>query len=110
MKTLITLSVVTALIVYLAGCTMGPTTPVGYALIADITTPAIEAVASPDGTIGSRRGEASVYNLAFVTSFGDSSIAAAARNGGITEVKTVAYAHKNVFYVFQRGTTIVTGD
>mgnify|MGYP006301749865 CR=1 FL=1 len=94
----------------LVGCTMGPTTPVCYALVADITTPAVQGVTSSDGSVGAKRGEASVYNICCITSFGDSSIAAAARDGGISNVKTVSYIYKNTFYVYQQGTTVVTGD
>lgn len=110
MKTRILLSLIACATLILTSCTMGPTTPVCYALVANINTPGIQAVTSPDGSIGSKKGEASVFNICCLTSFGDSSIPAAARNGNISNVKTVAYTYNNVFYIFQRGTTVVTGD
>jgi hypothetical protein len=110
MKTRFFLALIASATLILTSCTMGPTTPVCYALVADITTPAIQAVTSPDGSIGIKRGEASVYNICFISSFGDSSIPAAAHNGNISDVKTVAYTYNNVFYIFQKGTTVVTGD
>jgi hypothetical protein len=58
---------------------------------------------------GSKVGEATVKMICGV-SYGDGSIETAAKNAGITKVKTVDLKVKNVLGVFMEVTTIVTGE
>ncbi len=70
----------------------------------------IEAPISLRGDFGSKRGEASVTSYLGLVSTGDASVRAAARNGGISDVKHVDYEFNNVFFFYQRYTTVVFGD
>ena len=70
----------------------------------------IDAPISLRGDFGSKRGEASVTAYLALFSTGDASVRAAARNGGISNVKHVDYEFRNVIGIYQRYTTVVFGD
>jgi hypothetical protein len=78
-------------------------------LYQNATLPTDQAVPG-DGTIGRRTGQASVESILCVISWGDSSIATAARHGNIRQLKTIDQEVFNVLGIYTRQTTIVTGD
>ena len=70
----------------------------------------IDAPITLRGDFGSKRGESSVTAYFGLVSTGDASVRAAARNGGISDVKHVDYEFNNLFFFYQRYTTVVFGD
>lgn len=60
--------------------------------------------------LGSKVGKASTTSVLFFA-FGDASIAAAARDGGITTIRHADYEYLNVFFgIYTSFTTVVRGD
>lgn len=67
-------------------------------------------VASTGKPIGPKVGEVSGNGYFYMLRFGvDTSIRAAAMNGGITEISTVDYQMKDILGIVQTYTCIVTG-
>src|SRR5262245_24587119 len=87
------------------GCIAAPVVPPIGLVYTDLDAPL-----APRGDVGSKRGTSTVTSILFLVSTGDGSVRAAAKNGGIREVKLVDYEYKNVLGVFQRYTTVVYGD
>ena len=87
------------------GCIAAPVVPPIGLVYTDLDAPL-----APRGEVGSRRGTSTVTAFLFLVSTGDGSVRAAAKNGGIRDVKLVDYEYKNVLGVFQRYTTVVYGD
>jgi hypothetical protein len=87
------------------GCIAAPVVPpIGLAYTE------LDAPLAPRGEVGSKRGTSTVTAILFLVSTGDGSVRAAARNGGISDVKLVDYEYRNVLGVYQRYTTVVYGD
>jgi len=63
-----------------------------------------------DAQPGPKRGSASMSGVLWAVTTGNSSISQAARNAGISKIKTVEYEYMNVLLVYQRYTTYVTGE
>ncbi len=57
-----------------------------------------------------KRGESSSRSILFLVATGDASVKAAARAGGITDIKHIDYEYRNVIGIYQRYTTIVYGE
>jgi len=78
-------------------------------LIADITQP--QTVRGSQVELGSKQGKATATSILGLIAKGDSSVATAARNGGITKIKT-ADVHVNsvLLGAYIEVTTIVTGE
>lgn len=60
--------------------------------------------------LGTKVGRATSKSILGLFATDDASIAAAARNGGITEILHVDYEFKNVLMIFQEFTTVVYGN
>jgi hypothetical protein len=107
MKKLLVLAIATAVFV-LAGCYVAPIKPpVGYIysdISAPVTTNGLERVGA------TKVGTAESMSILGLVSRGDCSIAAAARNGGITRVQHVDYHFSNIVGVIQRLTIKVYGE
>ncbi len=90
------------------GCMAFPYLPGG--IYSDVKVP----MSTPDDStglqIGSKKGEATMVNYLGLVGIGDASIEAAAKDGGITKVKTVDCQFKNILGIIQETTTIVTGE
>ncbi len=93
------------ILVGFSGC-MAIEAPVGA--FTNIKYPHSQAVA--DGVIGSKIGESGINTIFIVASFGDASVTAAAARGGITKIKTIDHNYFTIFGIYQRYTTIVTGE
>ena len=69
---------------------------------------------SPDDAsglqIGSKTGTSQMVNYVGVVAIGDASIQTAARNGGITKVKTVDVHYDSILGIINTTITKVTGD
>lgn len=91
----------------LFGCA-GPYSP-GF-IVSQYNAP----MCSPDDAsgldIGSKTGKAQMVNYLGWIAQGDASVAAAAKNGGISKVKTVDYHYDSLLGIINKTTTIVTGD
>lgn len=94
--------------VALAGCYHAPVKPnVGY-LYSDISAP-ITTVSTGD-PLGTRVGRATATGYLGLVSTGDCSVAAAARNGGITQIHQIDYEFYNMLGIVQEFTTVVIGE
>ena len=88
------------------GCITAPVVPPLGIVYSDVNAP----LSTQGGQAGTKRGTADVKSILGVVSWGDGSVRAAAKQGGITEVKLVDYEYKNVLGVYQRYTTVAYGD
>jgi hypothetical protein len=66
---------------------------------------------TPDGNVGTKQGESSsTAYLWGLWAVGDDSIAKAAQNGNITRIGTVSQKQVGIFGIYNKTTTIVTGE
>ena len=93
------------LIAGLAGC-VGIEPPL--AAITNIKYPHQQAVT--DGVLGSKTGESGITTIFIFGSFGDASVVAAAKKGGISKIKTIDHRYFTVLGIIQKYSTIVTGE
>jgi hypothetical protein len=63
-----------------------------------------------DNTVGTKVGEAATQNVLGIAQWGDASVSAAAKNGGITKVATVDQKKVSILGLYVKKTTIVTGE
>ena len=89
----------------LAGCALAPVVPPRGAIYNDQKAPLFGG-----RELGTKEGCASTYTILFLVAWGDSSITAAAREGGISQIKQTNYEMFNILGIYQRYTTIVSGD
>ncbi len=90
----------------LSGCaTTGFNSHTGYALISMHSE-----AAETTGRIGGKSGEACSMNILGIVATGDSTVVAAAKAGGISNVGTVDFDYFNVLGIYGRVCTMVTGD
>jgi hypothetical protein len=64
---------------------------------------------SGPGKTGDKRGEACATGILFLAAFGDASVDAAKKIGGITEVHSVEFHNTSILGVYQQGCTEVHG-
>lgn len=88
----------------LTGCVFAPVVPPRGILFTDQSAPLFTG-----GRPGEKVGEASAHNILFLVGWGDSGLAAAMADGGITEVRHTDYRIQNYLLIYQRYTTIVHG-
>ena len=99
-------SLLSILMFGLAGCaTTGLGTRTGFALVG-VQSEAAETT----GKLGPKTGQACSTNILGIVASGDSSVAAAARAGGIQNVGTVDFKYLTVLIFYGQVCTIVTGD
>jgi hypothetical protein len=60
--------------------------------------------------VAAKTGRASTVSIFGIIAWGDASIDAAARDGGIQTIESADYAFTNVFGLYQQYTTIVHGN
>jgi hypothetical protein len=99
------------LVVGMNGCISGvrsPVLPPIGVIFSDIGSPVDITFA---GTmIGDQQGTARAYSILYLFAFGDCSVDAATRNGGIKEVHQIDCKFMNFFLFFSRYETVVTGS
>ena len=69
-----------------------------------------EPVNATSNSRGTKTGEASCTNVLGLVAVGDCSIDAAAKKGGINNIKSVDQKTTSVLGLFVKRTTVVTGD
>jgi hypothetical protein len=89
----------------LSGCAMVGT-PLSGVIYTDMNYP-VTATASEQG---SKTGEAKATSILGIIATGDASVAAAAKNGGITKVKTVDVKATSIIGIYATYTVVVTGE
>ena len=94
----------------LTGCAVG-----GPALVYTNTTQPLVATTtalSNSGNISeaSKRGEASCHNVLGIVAFGDCSVSEAAKQGGISQVKSADVKTTNILYLYNKTTVILKGQ
>jgi hypothetical protein len=101
-----TLLVALLLAIGVGGCVAAPVVPPLGMVYTEFDAP----LSLGGGEVGSKRGESSVTAIFGLVSTGDASVKAAARAGGISQVKRVDYEFYNFLGVYQRFTTVAHGD
>ena len=59
---------------------------------------------------GPKAGSSEMSEVLWCVTSGNASISQAARNGGISKIKTVEHEYVNVLLIYQKYTTYVTGE
>ncbi len=59
---------------------------------------------------GPKRGTSEMSDVLMCVTTGNASISQAARDGGISKIKTVEHEYVNVLLIYQKYTTYVTGE
>ena len=109
MKKNICLGIASAfMLVGLSGCAVAPS-PLHGILYTDVKFPSYYQGADTVGP-GSKRGQAQSASILGLVATGDSSVEAAARNGGIRKVHTVDHHSNSILGLYATYTTIVTGE
>ena len=106
MKKACILSTACTAAVLFTGCLSAPFVP-PRGLYSEISAPL-----STEGAIdvGSKKGEATAKTILGLVATGDCSIAAAAKNGGLTTIKHIDYKYKNILGIVQETTVVVYGE
>jgi len=79
-------------------------------LFSDMTVPACSPDDSSGLKLGSKTGTSQMVNYVGLIATGDSSMEAAAKNGGIRNVKTVDVHYSTILGIINTTTTTVTGE
>ncbi len=103
-----------AALIVVTGCAPvfnGSAYPVGL-LYSDVEAPHVATLLEADGEdkTGSKRGEACASGVLGLVAWGDASVDAAKKQGGITDVHTVEHARSNILIFYYKGCTVVTGE
>ena len=107
MKTIGLIALVVSLSLLIQGCsTLGP--PLAGYIVTNVSYPHVQAVAD-DGKVGNKTGTATAVNILGLFAFGDASVLEAAKNGGITNIKTIDHTATS-FIFFGSFSTTVTGE
>ena len=93
-----------ALVAPLSGC-MPTRSPAIGLLYTDVMGPI-----DTEGSLGSKKGEACSQSILSLVAQGDSSIAAAAKDGGITKITSVDHHSTNILGIIGTFCTIVYGS
>jgi len=111
MKWLLGVAGLAVLCLVLSGCAGFYVTPVqpGIGILFTEVEAPLDPTVDPT-VIVQKRGEAMASNVLGWVVTGDASIAAAARQGGITKVHHADYHYKNILGVYATFTTIVYGE
>ncbi len=102
-KTIMTITGIVFVGALLAGCA----TPQPHGVIYTNTVSPITATSNVKGT---KIGKATSTSILGLIATGDSSIQAAAKNGGITKISHVDYAANSILGIYGQYTTIVYGQ
>ncbi|WP_298769459.1 TRL-like family protein [uncultured Fibrobacter sp.] len=105
MKKAILLASAIASAAALSGCAVAAA-PLTGVIYTDMDYP-ITATATEQG---SKTGEASATSILGIIATGNASVAEAAKNGGITKVKTVDVKATSIIGIYAKYTVVVTGE
>ena len=99
---------ITATVLLTTGCLRAPFQPPVGSAYTDYTAPlGVELV---DTKIGPKTGEAKTTSILGLVAFGDASIQAAAKDGGLKKVYHTDYKYFNILGIIQETTVIVNGE
>ena len=107
-KNLLKVALGGAAAIFLLGC--GYTYPFGVLYTgASVPHGVNRAELSGPGKSGDKQGEACATGILFLAAFGDASVDAAKKAGGITEVHSVEFHETNILGLYQQGCTVAHG-
>ena len=92
----------------LSGCIQAPLVPPTGSVYSGFIVPLDLDFENTD--LGSKTGKSESTSILGLVAWGDASSAAAARNGGISNLKHADYEYFHVLGVYQRYRTVVYGD
>jgi len=98
--------VVAVALLGLVGCAQIVMSPLMGVAYTEVSGP----ITATSSERGSKVGVAEATSILGLIATGDASIAAAARNGGIMQIRTVDYDSTNILGLYATFTTRVTGD
>ena len=104
MKRIISLFCIASLLL-VTGCAMVMTPAMG-GIYSKLKGPGM----ATSNAAGPKTGKAECESILGWVAIGDASIEAAAKNGGITKVKTVDYEVFSILGIYAKLTTVVTGE
>ncbi|MCF0222666.1 MAG: hypothetical protein HUK20_00205 [Fibrobacter sp.] len=105
MKKLIIAAALVGMAVSFEGCAMA-STPLSGVVVTNVNY----GVAATSNENSTKEGRASASSILGIIATGDASIAAAARNGGITKIHTVDVEAFSVLGIYATHTVIVRGE
>jgi len=108
MKCVLAVSIAVLMLLVGFGCYSTPIMPPSGLIYTNIDAPVSPAVAGRP--IGDRTGRASSTAILGLFAWGDASVAAAVREGGISEPRHIDYEFFNFLGLYQSFTTIVYGN
>ena len=92
-------------LLFSVGCAMAAA-PVNGFIFADVKGP----ITATENSGGSKEGQAMAQSILGAVSMGDASIDTAAKNGGITKIRSVDHHSWGILGIWAKFTTIVKGD
>ena len=99
---------VLVLFLFVSGCISAPVVPPIGLIYTGYTAPLdLDQSGTP---VSQKEGRASTYSVLGLVAWGDGSVEAAARSGGIQTIESADYEYFHVLGVFHRYTTIVYGE
>lgn len=90
----------------MSGCMAYTQAPVMGAIYTGVKAP----IVATSNTSDSKMGRATCKSILGLVALGDCSIATAAKDGGISHVKSVDYEATSILGIYAESTTIVTGN
>jgi len=99
---------IAAIVLLAMGCYSAPVMPPTGLIFMNVEAPVSPAVAGQP--MGARTGRASASSILGLFAWGDASVAAAVRNGGIVEPQHIDYEFFNILLIYQKFTTVVHGE
>jgi hypothetical protein len=90
------------------GCLIAPVVPPVGGVFNNTRAPM--DIGFEETQLGSKVGKSSTTSILFLFAWGDASVAAAARDGGITTIRHADYEYLNVIGLYTSFTTVVRGD
>jgi hypothetical protein len=101
------LGIVLAAAIGLTGCMVAPVVPPQGIVFTNFKAPLdLDQNQTP---VSSKTGKAEVMNILNLFSWGDGSIQAAAKNGGIETIESADYEYFTILGLFHKYTTVVHG-
>lgn len=110
MKALLAVAAVAVVGLSTTGCLTAPVVPPTGIIYSGFQAPLDYENADSAVSPTLKSGKASSHNVLGLVAWGDSSLEAAAADGGIATATTADYDYFNVLFVYQRYTTIVRGQ
>ncbi|MEE8143681.1 MAG: TRL-like family protein [Planctomycetota bacterium] len=108
MRAVFTCVLAVSVLVSVSGCYLAPVIPPTGLIFSDIKAPI--SIGGSNKELGSKMGSGYSESILGAVSWGDCSIASAAKKAGITRIHHVGYEYFNVIGAYQKFTVVVYGD